>query len=585
MRLIIGLVVGLVLCAVSPAFAADEAFRVQTSGFKFRNYANNDEITNLTPEEMVRLFGPAVNARGDGSEITLTPAAEEWMDWVNEAINIGHCEGLAVLACLFHIGESKQAEFGAATTHALELKDNEKLQREIAMWWTTQLCDTTRAQRLKLAPNECVDILRKSTPPTSPEKAYTLAIWMPDHTAGHAITPYAVVDVDEAHARIMVYDNNYPDQERFIEVDREANTWSYSTQVNPTASTNAYTGDAETKSLELTPCSVRLQKQHAAFLGDAPFSSEDGLEKPSEDSAKEGDDAPDDDDEDSDGAGEAGSAPESAPTTSPASAIAAHFAQALHASKSEKKYATGTYFVEIALTGAGADLLIKDEKGRRIGSDHGKPVNEIPGAEIIRVTGANEIAPGEEEPRYRLPGGVDYLVSVIGTAKEPRPVQISCINRGTELVVEDVTVDEGQTDTVYFSQDGTRVAYLPTGEEHPTLTAGYSAKGPDFEISAHGVETSPGAMVELEIVPKTGCAKVQVHGSKEPATVEVDIERIATEGVSKYANNELRLEPNDAAYFHFAVWKGADAPISVNIDKGGNGKIDTILKLANQPKK
>ena len=94
MRLIIGLVVGLVLCAVSPAFAADEAFRVQTSGFKFRNYANNDEITNLTPEEMVRLFGPAVNARGDGSEITLTPAAEEWMDWVNEAINIGHCEGL-----------------------------------------------------------------------------------------------------------------------------------------------------------------------------------------------------------------------------------------------------------------------------------------------------------------------------------------------------------------------------------------------------------------------------------------------------------------------------------------------------------
>jgi hypothetical protein len=180
---------------------------------------------------------------------------------------------------------------------------------------------------------------------------------------------------------------------------------------------------------------------------------------------------------------------------------------------------------------------------------------------------------------------VDYAITVTGTADAPEPVRVACLNRGTELVVEDITVEKGKSDSVFFSPDGTRVAYRPSGEEHPTLIAGYESKGPDYEITAHGVETSPGAMVELEIIPHTGCAKVQVLDDKETATVEIEIERLAHDGAMQYENDDLKLEPNDAAYFHFASWPGGKEPMSVDFDKGGEGKIDSVTKFVNEIKK
>lgn len=549
----------LVLAMATAACAADAPFDVQKDGFAFPNYANSDDIENLTPVEMVRLFGETVHAGGEGENLELVPVAEEWMEEINRVIDIGHCEGLAVLSSLFYLREQKASDFGAPTPHELTLEENSKLQREIALWWATQLTDTTRAARLKLAPNEALEILRGSLPQTTPDKSYTIQIWMPDHTRGHAITPARIVDVDEGHARIIVYDNNFPSQERFIEVDRTANSWSYSTQVNPSEQMNAYTGDAETKTLMLTPCGVREKVQELAIFGEPPFSEDEGLTRPSEDEAKPGDEAPDDDDE-------AGAAPDPMQST-----------------RSEKKYATGKYEMEIALTGEGVDLLIKDKEGHRLGAVAGKIVNEIPGADVIRpLGGIKAVLKGLEQPRYRVPGGPDYQITLTGTAASPKPVRVSCLNRGAELVVEDITIEKGQTDTVYFSPDGTRVAYRPSGDEHPTLTAGFASKGPDFEITTYGVETSPGATVALEIVPKTGTAKLQVLGSKGTATVAVEVERAAKDGVWNFKNDGVELEGNDAAYLHFASWRGPKEPMRVDIDKGGDGKLDSVTKLSSK---
>ena len=589
------------------ALAQDSGFHVQTNGFGFRNYGNSDELTNLTPADLVRMFGPGVNATPDSGEVNLVPAAEEWMEEKNAAIGGGHCEGLAVLSYLFHLGESKPEDFGAESANALKLDENVKLQREVAYWWATQCTDTTRAARIAHTPKETVEILRAALPQKDPEKAYVVEFWMRDGTAGHAVTPYAVVDTDDTHSHIMIYDNNFPNQERFIQVDRGADTWSYSTAANPAASENAYEGDAGTRTLCLTPCAVRLKVQECAFLGIPPYSEDEGLEHPSDDKEKPGDETPDDPedeaapDDDGDGAGMMGTAPAAspspaaaeeehttgaAPAASPSAAAPAHHhhKDSMHSTPSEKKYSAGNYTMDIALTGEGADLLIKDPKGHRLGFDNGKLVSEIPGAEVLRVTNAK--APGKrEEPSFRVPGGVDYLVTLTGTAATPEAVRVSCLNRGAELVVEDITVAQGKTDTVYFSPDGTRVAYRPSGEEHPSLVAGYESKGPDYEITAHGVETSPGAMVELEIISKTGCAKVQVLDSKETASVEVEIERLAHDGASKYENHDLKLEPNDAAYFHFASWKGGDTAMSVDFDKGGDGKVDSVQQFANEKKK
>src|SRR5262249_33942957 len=89
-------------------------------------------------------------------------------------------------------------------------------------------------------------------------------------------TPYAVTDQGGGVYWIMVYDNNWPGDERHIEVDTNAETWQYNAAINPDEPESLYEGDAETKSLSLTPTSPRLKVQDCPFCGDVNYGSTDG---------------------------------------------------------------------------------------------------------------------------------------------------------------------------------------------------------------------------------------------------------------------------------------------------------------------
>src|SRR5262249_46235282 len=140
-----------------------------------------------------------------------------------------------------------------------------------------------------------------------PNKSYDIGFYMRDGSGGHAVTPIGVQDIDAKHSRIVIYDNNFPGQDRHIEIDTEANTWRYSTAADPNDAVNDYEGDAETKSLDLTPDSARLGTHHADFLEDAPFSEDTGLEQPTEDTYAVGDEVADDDESESEAADSSGS--------------------------------------------------------------------------------------------------------------------------------------------------------------------------------------------------------------------------------------------------------------------------------------
>jgi len=51
---------------------------------------------------------------------------------------------------------------------------------------------------------------------------------------------------------IMHYDNNYPGEERHIEVDKKP-TLAYTTAADPNGSESGYKGDADTKTLTIAP--------------------------------------------------------------------------------------------------------------------------------------------------------------------------------------------------------------------------------------------------------------------------------------------------------------------------------------------
>jgi hypothetical protein len=83
---------------------------------------------------------------------------------------------------------------------------------------------------------------------------------------GHAVTPYAVEDRGNGIHWIRIYDNNWPDKERYIIIDRNENTWKYElASLNPDVPREPWNGTAETHSIAVTPLSARLGKAECPF--------------------------------------------------------------------------------------------------------------------------------------------------------------------------------------------------------------------------------------------------------------------------------------------------------------------------------
>jgi hypothetical protein len=244
------------------------AFTPTTKGFKFQNYGNDVAgVENLTPGEVRRMFGDTVCADLNGDTCILTPPAERWMTEQNKGMSGGHCEGMASVALLMQLGKLSPKDFGGDSTFTLEIDNNKKLQHEIAYWFVTQgIAPMDAAGNVKMTPTEVIDKLVDAF--TKNDESYTLGFYKSDLTGGHATTPYGVEDKGNDITWILHYDNNYPGEERHIEVNRAKNTWTYVTASDPSQAAENYDGNADTKTLGISPTSVRVGKLQCPFCGE-----------------------------------------------------------------------------------------------------------------------------------------------------------------------------------------------------------------------------------------------------------------------------------------------------------------------------
>src|ERR1041385_1086825 len=89
----------------SGTYVADLGFRPASAGFSFENYGDEISVTNLTADDLRRLFGDEVCDRFNNGKCILSPSAKEWMSDVNKGMAGGHCEGLAALSLLMYLGK------------------------------------------------------------------------------------------------------------------------------------------------------------------------------------------------------------------------------------------------------------------------------------------------------------------------------------------------------------------------------------------------------------------------------------------------------------------------------------------------
>lgn len=250
---------------------ADTGFRPQQHGFSFANYGNETKPVNLTPAAMRELFGDRACKTVQNGECALTATAQAWMTKINNDMNGGHCEGMAALSKLIFTGQVSLASLDPNAKSIADLKaDNPRVQAEIAKWFATQYVPPTATSEIRdQAPSQIVDTLINSLKPGA--APFTMGIYQAGGQGGHAIKPYSVVDMGNGVVRIMVYDNNYPNEERFIEVNRTANTWKYTGTTNPNEPVSEYSGNASSFSLTLTPGAARAKlPQECSFCNLTP---------------------------------------------------------------------------------------------------------------------------------------------------------------------------------------------------------------------------------------------------------------------------------------------------------------------------
>ncbi len=511
--------------APSGAYASDLGFRPETHGFAFPNYGPDVE-TNLKSNDLRRMFGDQVCAQINGDTCLLTPPATQWLEQINNSMNGGHCEGMAVLSNLFYTGQLNPSAFGAETVPGLTLAGNELLQREIAYWFSTQYTQPARAAIIEQTPSGVLNTLITSLAAgPSGGQQFAVGFYKRDRSGGHAVTPFAVEDRGNGIYWIMVYDNNFPGVARAIEVNTTTDTWQYSGSTNPNEPNDTYEGDATTKTLELAPIAPRLGTQQCPFC-DAPAASYLGGRL---------------------------------------------FAPAHQASQQ---------FNQVWLEGS-ADLLITDAQGRGIGFKDGAFVNDIPGAKSNANKFGVNVWNSNAEPVYYIPSNIDFSISIDGSRlQEATSSTVTMIGPGYALEVSDIVLEPGQVDTLDVAPDGSLLSYRTETGETPLILIAIETKASDYLFGIYGEEMAPGEALNLSLNTEKGWLSVDAIDSAAAGSYSLQVAKYDEQSEQVFGAEGVMLAAEDVLYVDYLKWPGNGQPMSLELDKGGDGSVDETIEVA-----
>jgi hypothetical protein len=422
---------------------ADSGFRPWVDGFAFENYGNDVGPVNLGPLQMQHLFGSQVCLSGRGTKCQLTPAAEKWMENQNDGMAGGHCEGFSITALRMRDRTLLPADFGANRAIDLPIVDNIPLQSTIAENFVYQFLPSVVKGRVTGTPVHVLQTLADAL--NRGDESYTLGIYKADYSGGHAITPFAIEDKGGGKYAILVYDNNYPGALRAVMVDANRNTWSYVGGTNPSDLGWVYKGSAKTETLELDPTTPGEGEQPCPFCRSGGGSTSAG-------------------------------------------------------GKGELLPADQRY-TEITLQGDPRNhphLVFEDDQGRRTGIVDGTMLTQIPDVEVVK-TYAVDNSDSAPEPRFRLPEGADYTITVDGSdlTKTAKP-KINLVGNGLVVDVEDLKIAPGQKDAMALP-GGYGITYQTNAKDGiaPNFYAGLVEGNAAYNFAASAVGVKKGSTLSL----------------------------------------------------------------------------------------
>ncbi len=226
-------------------------FQPRPDGLGFRNYGAAFPEGDFTIAELRTLFGDEVCSRIDGERCVPTAAAQQWIADRNADMIAGHCIGFTVASYRFLQGDLQPDEFTPAAAVPFQIDQQVPIMRTLAANGALYWAPSVWQQEVSGTPAEIIDALIELGEPVD------LSIFLPGLAGGHSLLAYGLEEVAPDLFHILVYDNNFPGEEAFVEVDVAANTWRYDRGAeNPEQTAVPYEGDAETNTLRFIPLSA-----------------------------------------------------------------------------------------------------------------------------------------------------------------------------------------------------------------------------------------------------------------------------------------------------------------------------------------
>jgi hypothetical protein len=385
------------------------------------------------------------------------------MQEINRAMQTGHCEGMAVLSQYFYHGILSPDSFGALQTADLTLVDNPALQREIAYWWATQATYPTRAHRTIVDAKSLLKTLARTLDADAPiDELFTVGMYERDFSRGHTVTPIGMYYTDRSRAVIELYDNNIPGEVRQIMVDTSANSWSY-TAPNVDGTIVTYTGDATSKNLELTAAEPRMEQQICHFCP-------------------------------------------SNPTVESVEDFTTFFFSSSAVTPQLSPVPISVYFV--------------DALKRRVGVVLGVVTNEIPGATVSFLRGAESAWSPLGMPSIAVPPDIKGSLSITGV--RDTPINVSAFGQGVVASIQNLDVDPMNESALVLDSASGQVVVASATSTQPDIVVGYTGTTQHVTIIAADVPLLPGGKLALQADLTTNA--VSVYGSN-PAPIQITTSR------------------------------------------------------------
>jgi hypothetical protein len=234
------------------------------------------------------------------------------------------------------------------------------------------------------------------------------------------------------------------------------------------------------------------------------------------------------------------------------------------------------------------ELLIVDGKGRMLGFENGKLINEIPGAQVIDpiVDDVNNTSPIFTMPPLE---GFSILLQS-SNPNEDEVVNLTILAPEYIIYAENITLDPGQADVVAIRPPQSLLGdpttnsfeYYPGGQESPTLTLGTLDNDTYYIFAVAAYDLQDGMTLGASALMNDDLFGFVYTNSTKECTFDMGIARIDESGQQVFGHEGVEIKPDCLALLQYGNWTGNTEPMPMIIKCGDDIEILDLKDMTDE---